>query len=1011
MTRSFRYAFALALAWGVFAGSAVAQNRVGVRILLGVTDKESVRWDGSLAVRGAQVSAMEPWRFDDSDSITGNAWKAATHPAKLFLGGIFYTPGKTIVANGVVAQLSDAREDATIDVTTAQGNFSFQLSQIPYGKSIALLDGRVQVDRVPPVTRLTDTPEEQDYPSVALDKSGNAWLAYVEFKHAKDHNKIRADHDKPIKDFAPLKQPTGGDQILVKHYDGQKWGAPLAITEPGLDLYRTAIAADGTGRVWVFWSQNDKGNFDIWARAVEKGKPGTRVRITREAGADVDPVAVAASDGRVWVAWQGWRDGKASIFAASQQGSGFGAPMTISSSTGNEWNPAIAADRSGRVTVAWDSYRNGNYDIFMRSSVAGGQWGPETAVAATARYEAYPSLAYDPSGGLWVAYEEGGEGWGKDFGAYNTPGVALYQGRVIRLRGFEPSGRLVETAGDVGTVLPGVAPSPYDDPWNAQKDAQDLDNHRDSAKNRRPNQAAANVTAAHNNYPRLLVDASGRIWLAYRTIYPIWWAPMGTVWFEYVVSYDGQSWSKPVFLTHSDNLLDNRPALFSRAGGTLDIVGSSDWRSQYQLVGKRVIELEANMAASLLGPRSVQRSFPLYMDPSIPEDPYNNDLFANEISLGPASGVASVKEAGAAAVSGSTTDPGESQAAQTLRAYRSPAGLHIMRGEFHRHSEISMDGAWDGSIIDQYRYMIDAAKMDWVGCCDHDNGDAREYSWWISQKLTDVFHSAKFTPMFSYERSVMYPEGHRNMIFAQRGVRPLPRLPITEENYTGHAPDTQMLYAYLKFFDGVTASHTSATAMGTDWRDNDPLVEPVVEIYQGDRQNYEMPEAPRSNNGKDSIGGWRPKGFVNLALEKGYKLAFEASSDHISTHMSYCNLYVKDTSREAVLDAFKKRHVYAATDDILADVHSGDYMMGDVFTTTKSPELDVYLKGTAPFSKISIVKDNRYVYTASPGTATVKFSWRDNSAENGKTSYYYVRGEQANGEIVWASPLWITYKQ
>jgi hypothetical protein len=25
----------------------------------------------------------------------------------------------------------------------------------------------------------------------------------------------------------------------------------------------------------------------------------------------------------------------------------------------------------------------------------------------------------------------------------------------------------------------------------------------------------------------------------------------------------------------------------------------------------------------------------------------------------------------------------------------------------------------------------------------------------------------------------------------------------------------------------------------------------------------------------------------------------------------------------------------------------------------------------------------------------------------GKTSYYYVRGEQANGELVWASPMWI----
>ena len=36
--------------------------------------------------------------------------------------------------------------------------------------------------------------------------------------------------------------------------------------------------------------------------------------------------------------------------------------------------------------------------------------------------------------------------------------------------------------------------------------------------------------------------------------------------------------------------------------------------------------------------------------------------------------------------------------------------------------------------------------------------------------------------MFSYERSVVYPEGHRNVIFVQRGIRPLPRLPMTKPN-------------------------------------------------------------------------------------------------------------------------------------------------------------------------------------------------------------------------------------
>jgi hypothetical protein len=389
-------------------------------------------------------------------------------------------------------------------------------------------------------------------------------------------------------------------------------------------------------------------------------------------------------------------------------------------------------------------------------------------------------------------------------------------------------------------------------------------------------------------------------------------------------------------------------------------------------------------------------------------DPYNDDLYSSEITLGPAARDMAVKAA-TPAVETVAADGAEATAVKRIRDYRSE-GLRIVRGEFHRHSEVSMDGGADGSLLDQWRYAVDAGALDWIGCCDHDNGDAREYTWWMTQKLTDIFYMPGiFSPMFSYERSVAYPEGHRNVIFTQRGIRPLPRLPITPADTPQHAPDTTMLYAYLKYFNGIVASHTSATNMGTDWRDNDPGVEPVVEIYQGDRQNYEMPDAPRSSSAGDAIGGWRPKGFVNLALEKGYMLGFEASSDHVSTHISYCNLYVKDVTRDSVLDAFRKRHVYAATDNILADVRSGDHIMGDAFSTGSLPMLRVKLTGTAKFTKVYVVKDNAYVYSTEPASSEVQFSWMDNAAAAGKTSYYYVRGEQEDGQIVWVSPMWITY--
>jgi len=198
--------------------------------------------------------------------------------------------------------------------------------------------------------------------------------------------------------------------------------------------------------------------------------------------------------------------------------------------------------------------------------------------------------------------------------------------------------------------------------------------------------------------------------------------------------------------------------------------------------------------------------------------------------------------------------------------------------------------------------------------------------------------------------------------------------------------------------------------MGTDWRDNDPNGEPVVEIFQGLRQSYEDPEAPRANSEKDSIGGWRPKGFVSVALGKGYRLGFESSSDHISTHQSYANVFVKgEVTRQSLLDAMRQRHVYAATDNILADVESGSHLAGDEFSTSDLPSLRIKLKGTSNFAKVVIVRDGKYVYTTSPNTPSVEFSWRDNQPNKGKTSYYYVRGEQDNGELAWVSPLWITY--
>ena len=69
-------------------------------------------------------------------------------------------------------------------------------------------------------------------------------------------------------------------------------------------------------------------------------------------------------------------------------------------------------------------------------------------------------------------------------------------------------------------------------------------------------------------------------------------------------------------------------------------------------------------------------------------------------------------------------------------------------------------------------------------------------------------------------------------------------------------------------------------------------------------------------------------------------------------------------------------------------------------------EPDLIVKFPEPF----FVKDDVEIFTAEPKQAKCDVEWTDPKPEPGKTSYYYVRGEQENGELVWASPMWITFQ-
>ncbi len=968
------------------AEQSLQPGRICLRIQLGLKDDKETVWDGKLDVDGGTLAGLDFWRKGLPDRLEGNTWKLSSRPAPRFKSA--QAKQSPMSETGLIVTLDGAHEAAHVKVATTQGDFSFSLADVPFGKRLVQLEGAADVVRIPASYALATEATEEDYPSAARAADGTIYVAYTAFTHGKDFAKRMVFQPDQEPDLSKLDQPTGGDQVFVVTIREGKWSQPAPVTKGGEDLYKTAIAVDGKGRPWVFWSAQLDGNFDLYAAVQQEGQWSAPLRLTTDPGPDLNPAAATDASGSVWVTWQGFRIDNSNIYATRQQGERFSAEIAVTSEAGNDWDPAIATSSSGAVAIAWDSYARGNYDVLHAVAAGGDTFGAPIPVAGTLRQEAHASCAYDGGGRLWLAWEEGPENWGKDFGALDKEGSPLYSGgpRSVAVRCYQ-DGRPLQTSGDLAVALEDTGPA---------KVAKAAKTKAKPANQRQAGQERATQAGVPRSLPRLACDSAGRVWLAYRARTPHFWCSVGTAWFEYLTCYQGGRWLRPVYVPNSDNILDNRPVLVPCAEGQMLFVGSCDGRQKVS---------------------GYQQAYQRELPKGDKAEPINNDIFVSVFGLGGAAADPPQLAAAEAAVRAEPVGGAERGAVARCQTYRLEVpgkSLQLLRGEFHRHTELSTDGGGDGTLIDMYRYALDAVGFDWIGNGDHDNNSNREYPWWITQKTADAYKVGdRFIPMFSYERSVSYPDGHRNPIFARRGVRTLPRFgkPGTgrDDQQPANTPDTQLLYKYLHQYDGVCASHTSATDMGTDWRDNDPVVEPVVEIYQGCRQNYEEPGAPRAPSVDDAIGGWRPNGFVWRALAKGYRLGFQSSSDHTSTHISYCNVWAENRSREAIFAALKQRHVYGATDNIIADVRCGTHLMGDEFTLSEPPTLKVKLIGTADFQSVAIVKNNTYVYTSAPGKPEVEFTWTDMDPQPG-TSYYYVRGQQENGEMVWVSPLWIQYQ-
>jgi hypothetical protein len=779
--------------------------------------------------------------------------------------------------------------------------------------------------------------------------------------------------------FRPMDvPPVGGIYPLQASVEVYRTPVVETLTDAVYEDDYPAVAVVGE-EVVVAWQGYRDGGEHVFTRSYRDGRWGERRQWTRQA-ADIFQPRVLGSGEPVWSERQGeaWllKAGEGKVLVGGE-GSNLFLRAAGTHLAYQRWRKGRSEiyykDLSGSEVLLSDPKRHARandwnpalavdrygtvwvaWDGYADGNyniylrpVRKGKPGELVQVTKSSRFHAHPSVAVDAQNRVWIAWDEAPENWGKDVGFFLSYGTGLYESREVRVA--------VYAGGKWLTPL------------------------------RQPAEVVPYGFKRYFQTPRLVADSLGNLWLLARPrtssrLPTSLWAAGGK-WEVLATYYSGDRWSELILIPGTVGRNEGGVEAAADAKGNVWVAAVTDHR--------------------------------LWGGPNFGHPPQNNDIVVAKLRAG-AGTTPALAPLPPEPPGGLSGEPREREQIAALRAYTIQAGgksYHIYRGDMHRHTDISLDGAGDGSLWDAYRYAMDAAGHDYFMVTDHQSG-TQEYTWWRIEKSSDMFHvPGFFTTLYGTERSLGYPNGHRNLIFGKRGIRILPIQPTEQKAVTNTG---SVLYPYLRRNQGLATSHTSHTNMGTDWRDNDPDLEPIVEIYQGARTSAEHEGAPLSPTGTRTelwAGGYRPLGFVWNAWAKGYKLGVQASSDHVSTHTSYACVIAENSSREALMDAMRKRHTYAATSNILLDyrvnIGGASYLQGDAVEASGAPEIWAKVVGTGPLRKVDVIRDNQYVYSQQSQGESFELRWRDNDAPATGEHYYYVRVEQQNGHVAWSSPVWI----
>lgn len=358
---------------------------------------------------------------------------------------------------------------------------------------------------------------------------------------------------------------------------------------------------------------------------------------------------------------------------------------------------------------------------------------------------------------------------------------------------------------------------------------------------------------------------------------------------------------------------------------------------------------------------------------------------------------------------------------QTLRAEAnplvvSPAVARIRWADLHGHSHLS-DGT--GTPADWWRYARDVAGLDAAALTDHDHWGVRflDQTPGLWEGLKDLARSVhvpgQFVALIGFEWT-SWIHGHRHVLYFGEDGRLLSSL--DPEHVT-----PRQLWDSLDGEDALTIAHHSAgDPVPVNWTfAPPPHLEPVTEIMSvhGSSESLDSPRRVRRPV---------PGNTVRDQIDRGLQLGFVASGDGHDGHPGLSHLspvygfrdgkvgtgglaaiLSEDLSRTSILEALRARRCYATSGPrILLDATlSGQPIGAEIEVKTGPQVLRILVVGTAGLRAIDLVTRESIERIEIAGERRFQANLELNDLKAG--GYVYLRVEQVDGALAWASPWFL----